>query len=191
MRRGSRLALLLSGFMGSVLSGCGGEAPAPVPTEDIAQGQQLPTVMSCPVGSTMNRFSPPLSVVPRDTTVTGTSTFSNCVSLSGEVTSGELSVHVELPGFACQDLLEVGSARADITWNTGESSTLLQTRGSVQVSNATVAITYVGTVESGKFQGATAIRTLTYFDVNLFDCFSSRGVPGMSGVTTLTLLGLP
>ncbi|AKF84766.1 hypothetical protein MFUL124B02_04220 [Myxococcus fulvus 124B02] len=177
--------------MGGILPGCGEEPPAPVPPEEVTQGQQLPTLMSCPVGSTMNRYSPPLSMVPRDTTVTGTSTFSNCVSLSGEVTSGELSFYVELPGFSCQDLLEVGSARADITWNTGETSTLLQTRGSVQVSNATVVLTYVGTVESGKFQGATAIRTLTYFDVNLFDCFSSRGVPGLSGVTTLTLLGLP
>jgi len=78
-----------------------------------------------------------------------------------------------------------------VTWNTGETSTLLQTRATVQVGATTIVITYVGTVESGRFAGATAIRTLTYLTTDLTACGSPEGVPGMSGLTTLTLLGLP
>ncbi|GEN05795.1 hypothetical protein SAMN05443572_101657 [Myxococcus fulvus] len=176
------------------LTACGGpESPSPAPaSEDPGSSEQRLSLVACPLGATANQYSPPLSVFPRDTRITGTSSFTNCVSPSDpEVTSGELLIDVQRPAYSCRDLLELGSTRAEVKWNTGETSTLFQTRASLQLSNTTIAITYTGTVESGKFQGATAVRTLTYVDVDLFECFSSRGIPGMSGVTTLTLLGLP
>ncbi|MCP3058931.1 hypothetical protein LXT21_09120 [Myxococcus sp. K38C18041901] len=160
--------------------------------EDTTQTEQRLSMVACPVGATVNQYTPPLSVIPRDTHITGMSSFTNCVSLfDPEVTSGELLIDVQRPAYSCRDLLELGSTRAEVIWNTGETSTLFQTRTSLQISNTTIAVTYSGTVESGKFQGATAVRTLTYLDVDLFECFSSSGIQGMSGVTTLTLLGLP
>jgi len=48
----------------------------------------------------------------------------------------------------------------------------------------------VGTVLSGKFEGATLVRTTTLLASDLAACDSDTGLASISGPVTLTVLGL-
>ncbi|MBN9684645.1 MULTISPECIES: hypothetical protein [unclassified Corallococcus] len=193
MRRLSSFIVLSSCLAGGLLSGCGDEPSARAPAEPTAQQEQkLLALVSCPVGAVVTNYSPPLRSTPQAVTIQGQATFSNCVSVFDPgLTSATNNFTINTTAYTCNDLLEIGSARTVVTWNTGETSTLVQTRVSSQVGSTTIVITYVGTVESGKYRGAVALRTLTYLSTDLDACTSPEGLTQMSGLTTLTLLGLP
>lgn len=194
MLRGTRSVVLFSCLAGGLLAGCGAEpVTQPLPDEPIGQAEQkLLTLVSCPVGAVVTAYSPPLRSTPQPVTIQGNATFSNCVApFDPSLSSATNTFTINTTAYTCNDLLEIGTARTQVKWNTNETSTLLQTRVSTQVGSTTIVIVYVGTVEAGKYQGATAIRTLTYLSTDLDACISPEGLEQMSGLTTLTLLGLP
>ncbi|WP_143096927.1 hypothetical protein [Myxococcus fulvus] len=153
--------------------------------------QQLLAAVTCPLGSSITNYAPPLKNTPQTVKVTGLATLSNCVSLVGPtVTSAEAPIDIVRPGYSCTNLLEFGASRLLIRWNTGETSTVVQTRVATQLNGNLVLLTQFGSVESGKFQGATVLRTTTYLNTDLVACSSPAGLPRLSGPTTLKVLSL-
>ncbi|MFY1831254.1 hypothetical protein ACN47A_35400 [Myxococcus fulvus] len=194
MNHGPRSAVALSMLVVTALAACGEESRDPPPSfqEDLVRaGQPLLTLVECLVGSAAIQYSPPLKNVEQDVTVVTTTVYSNCISLlGGTVTSGTNTIRSFRPGFSCMDLLSIGSSTSVITWNTGETSTLIQTRVSSQINGNLAILTNVGTVESGKFAGATVTRTTTYLSTDLAACDSAEGLSRLSGPATLSLTGL-
>ncbi|MCK8498888.1 hypothetical protein ACJ2CR_23570 [Myxococcus faecalis] len=193
MRHPSWGTVVVFMLTGSVLTACGGleESAAPQPIEEPATAEQgLVTLVSCPIGSTVLNYSPPLKNTSQAVTTTGTTTYSNCYSLFGGVTSGNTPLNVFRPSFACSDLLDIGTTNSVVTWNTLETSTLTLTRLGARVEGLSVVFTHVGSVVSGKFEGATAIRTTTVLNTDLDACSSPEGLARHSGTATLSLLGL-
>lgn len=187
---------LLAIFMlaGGTLTACGGleetPASAPTPPGELATAEQgLLTLVFCPVGAAESTYSPPLSTTPQTVMNTGTSTLTNCYSLFGGVTSGSSVINNSRPDYSCNELLNIGSSGSVITWNTGETSTLTQTRIGSRVEGLAVIFTHIGSVVSGKFEGATTVRTTTYLNTDIAACFSPEGLSHLSGTTTLTLVG--
>ncbi|AKF86490.1 hypothetical protein MFUL124B02_27695 [Myxococcus fulvus 124B02] len=152
----------------------------------------LVTLLTCPVGSTSTDYSPPLRNTPQNVFTTGMGTLSNCYSLLGaQVTSASSQASGLRPGHSCQELLTVGSPISTITWNTGETSQFVQTQVSTRTEGLNLILVNVGTVRSGKFTGATVVRTLTYLSTDLDACRSPEGLSRLTGTQTLTLTGLP
>ncbi|NTX63117.1 hypothetical protein HUA74_20925 [Myxococcus sp. CA051A] len=174
------------------LAGCGGPESSPAVPPEVGQSEQrLLTLVSCPVGSTQATYSPPLRTQPQDVNVTSIGLLSNCYSLLGSsVTSATSSVSFLRPGYSCTGLLDVRPITTQLTWNTGESSTLRLTQFTTAVNGNALIITQTGTVLSGKFVGATAVRTVTLLSTDLAACDSPEGLAGISGPMTITLLGL-
>ncbi|WP_426733534.1 hypothetical protein [Myxococcus faecalis] len=185
--------LLVSG----VLVSCG---PPPesrndegTPPEAPARTEQaLLTLASCPVGSGDLNYAPPLRNERQDVGISGTSVFSNCLALlDPALTSATYTVgNLGASPFSCLDLLEVGRARGTLVWNTGETSTLVQTRVAARVEGLLLTLTHVGSVEAGKFQGATVLRTTTFLSTDLDACSGPEGLRRLSGPSTITFLGL-
>lgn len=194
MHYGPRSAVAISMLVVAVLAACGedGREQPPSPQGELVHSEQpLLTIVECLVGSAAINYSPPLKNVEQDVTVVSTTVYSNCVSLlGGTVTSGTNTIRSFRPGFSCMDLLSIGSSTSVITWNTGETSTLIQTRVSSQINGNLAVLTNVGTVESGKFEGATVTRTTTYLSTDLAACDSPEGLSRLSGLATLSLTGL-
>lgn len=187
------ISLLVSG----ALMSCG-SPPEPrdnegTPAEAPARAEQaLLTLASCPVGSGDLHYAPPLRNERQDVGISGTSVFSNCLALlDPTLTSATYTVgNLGASPFSCLDLLEVGRARGTLVWNTGETSTLVQTRVAARVEGLLLTLTHVGSVESDKFQGATVLRTTTFLSTDLDACSGPEGLRRLSGPSTLTFLGL-
>ncbi|NTX02682.1 MULTISPECIES: hypothetical protein [Myxococcus] len=150
-------------------------------------------LVTCPVGTSQAFYSPGLKPTPQDVTVSGPATFSNCVTVLGApVTSGTTNLApVVVRDLSCVALLQPSSVTQTVTWNTGESSTLVLTQLLLDVQGTLTVLTRTGTVASGKFVGATAVRTITYVTLDLENgCTSPEGLTSLSGPTTLTLTKL-
>ncbi|NTX02683.1 MULTISPECIES: hypothetical protein [Myxococcus] len=150
-------------------------------------------LVTCPVGTSQASYSPGLKNTPQNVTVSGQATFSNCVTVLGDpVTSGTSSLTSGVvQGFSCGDLLLPRTVTQTVTWNTGESSTMVFTQLRVGVQDTLSVFTLTGTVLSGKFVDSIAVRTITYVTLDLEDgCASPEGLTSLSGLTTLTLTKL-
>ncbi|TQF16629.1 hypothetical protein FJV41_07350 [Myxococcus llanfairpwllgwyngyllgogerychwyrndrobwllllantysiliogogogochensis] len=174
------------------LAGCGAPESSPAVPEEVGQSEQrLLTLVTCPVGSTQVTYSPPLRNLPQDVNITSIGLASNCYSLLGSsVTSATSSVSFVMKGYSCTDLLDIGPVTTLLTWNTGESSTMRLTQTTTAVNGTAIVVTQTGTVLSGKFVGATVVRTVTLLSTDLAACDSPEGLAGISGPMTITLLGL-
>ncbi|GEN05867.1 hypothetical protein MFU01_09040 [Myxococcus fulvus] len=150
--------------------------------------QPLLTLVSCLIGSVSSNYSPPLTTTPQNVNITGTAVYSNC--LGGGVTSASNSTNALATDYSCLGLLEIGTAPSVLTWNTGETSTLVQTRVAVQGAGLSVTVTHFGSVSSGKFAGATTVRVTEFLNTDLDACYTSGGLARLSGPSTLTVLGL-
>lgn len=149
-----------------------------------------PVLVTCPVGTSQAFYSPGLKNTPQDVTVSGQATLSNCVTVLGDpVTSGTNSLTSSVVrGFSCGDLLLPRAVTQTVTWNTGETSTMVFTQLRVGVQGTLSVFVLTGTVRSGKFVDATAVRTISYVTVDLEDgCASPEGLTSLSGLTTLSL----
>ncbi|MCP3058930.1 hypothetical protein LXT21_09115 [Myxococcus sp. K38C18041901] len=191
MHRPSWRAIVVLIMTGSTLTACGGHEEPTAPRSPATVEQGLVTLVSCPLGTAVIQYSPPLKNTPQDVTNTGSFTLSGCDALFSGVSSGTIGLNLFRPGYSCHELLTSGTSDSVITWNTLETSTLTLTRVGTRVEGLSVLYTHLGSVVSGKFAGATAIRTTTYLSADLDACSSPEGLAQLSGTATLTLLGLP
>lgn len=140
------------------------------------------------LGSTTQTFSPPLTNTPKPTTITISTSYTNCVSLTApSITSGTSFSSATSPNASCVSLLNGTQTQVPttVTWNTGETSTITQTTVVTIVAGQVVA-TSTGTVTSGKFLGATTVRVVTYLATDIQNgCLSPQGLPSNTGPVTL------
>jgi|GEM_PF-1768966 len=150
-------------------------------------------LVTCPLGTSQAFYSPGLKNTPQDVAVSGQGALSNCVTVLGDpVTSAASSLTTNVvTGFSCADLLRPRTVVHTVVWNTGESSTMTFTQLRVGVQDTLTVFALTGSVVSGKFVGATAVRTLSYVTLDLENgCASPEGLTSLSGLATLSLTKL-
>ncbi|SEU28653.1 hypothetical protein SAMN05443572_10848 [Myxococcus fulvus] len=149
------------------------------------------TLLTCPLGTTVSEYSPSLKNEPQDVTVRGAGELSGCIGLLGaQVSSASNRTETFRPGYSCLDLLAIVPVLARLTWNTGEVSEIAQTQVTVRTEGLSLVFVQMGTVRSGKFEGATVVRTYTFLSTDLEACSSAEGLARLEGTQTLVLTGL-
>ena len=117
------------------------------------------------------------------------STYDNCVTLLGEpvVSATAIDQHAS-QGRSCTLVHFNEASHTTFQWDTGETSEVAFVLNGVDVQGLLTIETYKGQVLSGKYKGATAVRTITYVNTDLTDgCFSVEGLTQSRGVSTLVL----
>lgn len=156
------------------------------------QGTRLPGIVSCPLGSVTTHFLPGLSNRFQDVTVASRSSYGTCVSLLGEPVAWATALEQNSRRGQSCGLVRTGEP-SDLTvqWNTGETSELSFTLFAVDVQGVVTVETYHGVVMSGKYEGATSVRTVTYVNTDFTGgCLSQEGITQAHGLSTLTLTTL-
>ncbi|MEV4224669.1 hypothetical protein [Nonomuraea sp. NPDC049725] len=129
-------------------------------------------------------YSPGVTFTPRDIEVTVSGNFSSCLDGAGQVTSGTYGERFTI--FAgCNDLLDGFEAVRVVEWNTGDSSAIDGAGSSTAVAGQVIT-TFTGPVVQGRFQGRSAVQTVTLVQPDLLKCLTT-GLTGANGVTTLTI----
>ncbi|MFI9005859.1 hypothetical protein ACIGNX_01330 [Actinosynnema sp. NPDC053489] len=143
--------------------------------------------VTCSAPSSQNdTYAPPLSTTPQTVTVSSSTQYGPCVSLSNPaITSGTRTRTLIIPGRSCLDLLNGGPATYTITWNTGQTSTISSNFTSTTVGTALV-VTDTGTVTSGLFAGSTVVQVLTGPATDVLLCTAGLGTVS-SIYSTVTL----
>ncbi|EWC60846.1 hypothetical protein UO65_3776 [Actinokineospora spheciospongiae] len=132
-------------------------------------------VTCAPPSSEVVNFSPPLTMTPQTVTVSTTTQYGPCVSLSNPaLTSGARTNSSSAPGQTCLELLTNGPTTFTVTWNTGQTSTISANRTSTVVGAALVT-THTGTVTAGLFAGSTAVQVLTGAAADVLPCTLGLG----------------
>ena len=133
-------------------------------------------------------FNPGLRLTPAFVTLTRSTIYSLCTSVSNpEITYG-LTSGTSVFQASCLDLL-AGPPFATswiITWNTGETSEWLYSSTTQNVSG-TIVQTHIGVIVSGKFAGSTAIGGQVLVAPPLIECLGPPGVTSSQGVATLSI----
>ncbi|MDX6742258.1 hypothetical protein [Actinocorallia sp. A-T 12471] len=135
-------------------------------------------------------YDPGLRLFGQTVDIAFTDSFTSCSALSDPtLTSGLLTGSVTLPNYSCLSPVNTDDIDETVTWNNGQSSTFHYSRVYGSVDGNSV-ITSTGTVTSGKFAGATAVKVVTGLNLNLLACLFAPGVPGNTGTITLALTSL-
>jgi hypothetical protein len=79
------------------------------------------------------------------------------------------------------------SGTFEVTWDTGEKSTVTGTSTSQDVAGQTV-LTLTGVVVSGPFVGASFTEVLVQSNLDLLGCLAPPGVQSQSGLGTLAVV---
>ncbi|MFI1013141.1 hypothetical protein [Streptomyces sp. NPDC020965] len=155
-----------------------------------APAQAAPGDLVClpPTSSTVT-FSPALTTVPQDVTVTTNNLFGPCTSTSVPgITSGTFSGSFHVPGRSCLTLAGSGSSTSTITWNTGQTSTL-SLNYTTTIAGAVYTSVLIGTVTSGLFAGDTVVSNQTGPATDVLTCTLGLGtVSGLYTVGTITFV---
>jgi hypothetical protein len=129
-------------------------------------------------------YNPGVTFTPQNIEITVSGQFSSCIDGSGQVTSGTYGEQFTI--FAgCNDLFDGFEGQRVVEWNTGDSSVIEGTGSSTAVAGQVVT-TFTGTVVQGRFQGKSAVQTITLVQPDLLQCLTT-GVTRASGLTTLTI----
>lgn len=187
--------LVLVGLCGPLACGDGGGGPG----RGAQEGPGTMTIerppekvlITCPLGHGEARYGTGVKAAPRDSAVSFQATVSNCVTVLGSaVTSATLGTEAPslMRGLSCTDLARAGAGRQVVTWNTAETSTVLMSQSLLSVQDATTLVTQTGKVLSGKFQGATAVRTTTFLSTDIDNgCRSEDGLTYLKGPATFSV----
>ncbi|REE95034.1 hypothetical protein DFJ69_0407 [Thermomonospora umbrina] len=135
-------------------------------------------------GSETVTYSPGVTFTPQSIEITVSGRFSSCVDVSGRVTSGSYGERFTI-FVGCNALLDGFEGRRVIVWNTGDSSTVEGTGSSTAVAGQVIT-TFTGTVVQGRFQGRSAVQTVTLVQPGFLKCLTT-GFTGATGPTTLTI----
>jgi hypothetical protein len=132
-------------------------------------------------------YSPAVTNTPGTTTISSSSTFAPCLSLTNpSIVAGAIASTVTTTA-SCTTLLGSFSATNVITWNTGQTSTLVGNAYTERVDGQPVVLV-LGSIVSGLFRGATVTQQ-TVLTGDLSGCLGS-GLTGTSGPAVLTIVGL-
>jgi len=141
-------------------------------------------VLQC-LGTESDTYSPGVILQPRLFTVTTAGRFSSCVDGEGTVASGAYGPEQFSLDVGCSDLFDDFHGVRTIRWNTGDTSVLEGNGQSNEVAGQVIT-TITGTVTQGRFQGWSAVQTITLPQPGVLQCLTT-GYTGATGVTTLTL----
>ncbi|MCP3063337.1 hypothetical protein LXT21_31615 [Myxococcus sp. K38C18041901] len=183
-------------LVSGALTACGA-ADSPVLQEDSSLASSeapLLGTVTCLLGTSTLSFSPPLTNTPQDTTVSGSGPLTNCTAvLADPVHSATTRLGPVLRrNLACDSLLNLIGGGLTVTWNTGETSQLALTQVVVSGGTTTRTTQQIGTVVSGKYEGATAVRTLVYVVADVENaCASPEGLAQYTSTQTLALTLIP
>ncbi|MCE9671043.1 hypothetical protein LY474_24845 [Myxococcus stipitatus] len=152
-------------------------------------GERL--LLTCSSGEAEASYARGVKATPGDSEVSFSARMRDCVGLWGSAvksaTSGSGGPSMAR-GISCADLARAGVGRQVVTWNTAETSTLLMGRSRVSIEGATTIVTQTGTVLSGKYEGATAVRTATFLRSDIeAGCYSAQGLTHLRGQVTLSM----
>jgi hypothetical protein len=138
-------------------------------------------------GSEFVTYSPALTNVEQAVTVTASTSLAPCVSLS---TPGLISGSGFLQAVItrqCLDLLDPGPFTRNVTWNTGQTSSLTG-NGSSSIVGASLVVVFTGSVTAGLFAGDTFVNTITAPATDITLCTLGLGtVSSLFGVVTLEI----
>ncbi|MFY2564341.1 hypothetical protein ACN469_42515 [Corallococcus terminator] len=158
--------------------------------QEVGTTEQKLMLVTCLIGTNVVTYSPPLKNTPQAMTVTTTQTHTTCLGGPAGLTSATGFSSTFRPQNSCLDLLFIIPTMSSVTWNTGETSTFSHMQVNTRVEGLAVVLVQEGTVVSGKFAGATVVRTFTLAQTDLDACSSDEGLAGITGPATMTLTKL-
>lgn len=158
------------------------EEPPPRP---LAQEAKL----TC-LGSSRAVFRPALGPTSQNGSMSLSSRYSGCLSLSGQGVSSATVTSLVVPfsQYTCLDALGSAPERVTVTWNTGETSVLSLQAAELDEERTTTTVNYVGEVVEGKFLGLTVVRSFTYLNSDFTTrCQSATGLPETNAFSLLVI----
>lgn len=183
-RPGRRIAAL--GSATALATAClltAGAASAPAATGTGSAHPRL-GVLQC-LGTESDTYSPGVIVQARQFTVTTVGQFTSCLDGAGAVVSGTYGPEQFTLDVGCSDLFDAFHSVRTIRWNTGDTSVMEGSGQSDEVAGQVIT-TITGTVTEGRFQGVSAVQTITLPQPGVLQCLTT-GYTSATGVTTLTL----
>jgi hypothetical protein len=140
------------------------------------------------VGTEPTTFTPGLLLTTQTGTIHSETHLDNCVSTSDPtLTSGSAVIDVTVPLSCLNNVTVFGPRTETITWNNGQSSTLVFAQEVSAVVGVQFTLTSTGTVTSGEFAGKTAIEQRVGPTPNLLDCLAPPGVTSRTHVVVLVI----
>jgi len=159
---------------------CPGTAPAA--SADAAA--HAVTALQCQ-GTESDVYTPGVTFQPRLFTITITGRLISCVDAAGQVSSGSYGPEQVAVYAGCDDLFDAFHGSRTFVWNTGDASVLEGSGQSTEVAGQVVT-TFTGTIVQGRFQGQSAIQTITLPQPSALQCLTT-GYTGATGIDTLTI----
>jgi hypothetical protein len=145
----------------------------------------VPGLLQCQ-GTETDSYSPGVIFQAREFTITLVGQFELCSDSEGHVASGSYGQEQFTITAGCNDLLDGFSGSRTFNWNTGDNSVMVATGDSTEVAGQVIT-TLTGVINSGRFEGRTAVQTITLPQPGLLQCLTT-GYTGATGVTTLVII---
>ncbi|MBM7114941.1 hypothetical protein [Archangium primigenium] len=159
-----------------------------------AGNEPPPKVRLTCVGSARTVFSPALSPTSQSGSMTLSSRYGGCLSMGGQGASwaNVVTTTSAYQNFTCSDALGVASDTVTVTWSNGEQSVLSLQPSEVDEEATTTTVSYEGRVVSGRYQGLSVVRSLTYLNADFTTrCASDTGLPETNAFSLLVFAEVP
>lgn len=155
-----------------------------LPAAASAAGAQPLTALQCQ-GTESDAYTPGVTFQPHPFTLTVNGHFGSCLDSAGQVTGGVYGPEQVGIDAGCNDLYDPFQGSRTFTWSTGDSSVLLGSGQSTEAAGQVIT-TFTGTIVDGRFQGQSAVQTITLPQPGVLQCLTT-GYTGAIGITTLTI----
>ncbi|WP_190130815.1 hypothetical protein [Streptomyces mashuensis] len=156
---------------------------APDASAHAAHAARAAAVVSC-TGSNTISFSPGLSLTAQRTRIDGSGAY-DCVSTDPALRSGTSSIS---GGGRNGCFFSDATTVEQITWNTGERTTVVYRMGNVQQVAGQAVVLVVGRVTNGKFKGRTVASPGLQATLDPLKCASKGGVRRITGPSALLIV---
>ncbi|RKH05685.1 hypothetical protein [Corallococcus carmarthensis] len=190
----ARRGLVLAAFLLAPL----GHAVA-APTGPSGQPQELldlpiptgPLMVQCLLGSSVTTYNPGLTDTPQNVTRNINSTYTLCANLLGTplfLTAGSGTGNVPVANASCQQAIEPPEPiQESFFWGDGGFTTVLFTQIGLRAKGTASEAVLIGTVTSGRFPNAVAMKTVTYVNGDPTNgCGQPGGLRELRGPSTLS-----
>ncbi|WP_250461272.1 hypothetical protein [Microbulbifer litoralis] len=145
------------------------------------------TTLTCPLGTNITHYTPGITNTPKTTTFVATSVLSACTGLPLGISNAQITT----TGFGeigCNS--NTATINSEILWSDGTESAAEVNNQVVQRPVGQVVVIQELEIVSGRFSGATLVRTLTLLQTDFDGCSSPEGVTSVAGPETLTMTNL-
>jgi hypothetical protein len=138
-------------------------------------------------GTVTVTYTPGLLFTTQLVNLKSSTIFPLCTSISNpEITYGLASANTTFPADCIGLLATPLSSTRTFTWNTGETSQMLYSSNSQNVTG-TVVQTQIGVIVAGKFAGSSAIAVVALVAPPVIQCLGPPGVTSTQGISTLSI----